>query len=184
MNNKVLIIEDELILAENLKLYLETLLLEVRIACDGDSAIRLVRESFIPDIIILDFRLPDMPGLQALDVIHQHWNAHSVLMTGNPLSEVSEKAMLRDISYILFKPFPLAELARAIRTLMSSSQEGRGVTEQREGSQERRRRKCSQFPLQMYDGSWIYAERRQPEQADNPDVNRPDYQSTEDNGRT
>lgn len=184
MNNKVLIVEDELILAQNLKLYLEFQQLEVQVVSDGASAISLVQSDFIPDIVVLDFRLPDMAGLLALDAIHQYWNGYCVLMTGNPINEVREQAVRRGISYILFKPFPLAELARAIRALMDVTQKNHCDVGPSEKVEDRRGRKRSDFPLQMYDGTWIHAERRQSEQADNPDIISSKDESTEDNGRT
>ncbi|MBM7455963.1 DNA-binding response OmpR family regulator [Oceanisphaera litoralis] len=184
MNYKVLIVEDELILAQNLKLYLEFQQLEVQVVSNGASAISLVQNDFTPDIIVLDFRLPDMAGLLALDTIHQYWNGHCVLMTGNPINDVREQAVQRGISYILFKPFPLAELARAIRALRDVSQSNHCDVGSLEKREDRRSRQRSDFPLQMYDGTWVYAERRQSEQADIPDIISSKDESTEDNGRT
>ncbi|WP_319783488.1 response regulator [Oceanisphaera sp. IT1-181] len=185
MNNKVLIVEDELIFGQNLKLYLEAQQFDIQIARDGASAINLIKGSFMPDIIVLDFRLPDMPGFQVLDEIRQYWHGHCVLMTGNPSSEVSAQAIQYGVKYILFKPFPLAELACSVRTLINTSQYQKQDSVSQSGlTPKRRRHQSSHFPLQMYDGTWIYADRRQSDQADNLDANSAEKESVNNNDPT
>ncbi|MGO5000036.1 response regulator [Oceanisphaera sp. W20_SRM_FM3] len=182
MNNKVLIVEDELIFGQNLQLYLEAQQFDIRIARDGACAINLVQEHFTPDIIVLDFRLPDMCGLQVLDQIGSCWQGQCVLMTGNPSSEVSELAAQHGIKHLLFKPFPLAELMRSIRTLINSSQQGQAA--QSDLAPERRRHQNEHFPLQMYDGTWIQVDRRQSQQDERLDVSRQQQELFKNNCRT
>ena len=55
----ILIVEDEEILAGNLKAYLEKRGCTVRLALDGASGIALAGE-FKPEFVVLDYRLPDM----------------------------------------------------------------------------------------------------------------------------
>lgn len=158
--HKVMVVEDERILAQNLQLYLEVHGMEVRLAHDGSSAIELAKQ-FEPDAIVLDFRLPDMEGFQVLDTIRKGHDCCFVLITGHPTSQVRDGAEQRGIQHILFKPFPLAELGHTLRMLLDEQQ----VI----GFVERRRVQAASFPLQMYDGTWVAVERRQ-NRADVTDV--------------
>lgn len=158
MANTVLIVEDEQILAQNLKAYLETKCLDVRVAHDGAQAIS-VAEGFAPEVVVLDFRLPDMEGFQVLEAVRRNRNCHFVLMTAHPSDQVYERASQLGISHILLKPFPLAELARVVCDLMGKESGARPGT-QGEGFVERRQCRKESFPLQLYDGSWVLADRR------------------------
>ena len=159
MLNKVLVVEDEQILAQNLAAYLEAQNLEVRVAHDGAKAIAMV-QGFAPDVVVLDFRLPDMDGFQVLDAVRQHRGCHFVLITAHPTNEVCERAIELGVSHILFKPFPMAELARAVCDLLGVKREPKAGVSTSAGFVERRQSRTESFPLQLYDGSWVLADRR------------------------
>lgn len=159
MVNKVLVVEDEQLLAENLKVYLQAQALEVRIAHNGETAIGEAK-SFSPDVMVFDYRLPDMEGFQVLDAVRQNRKCHFVLITGHPTAEVCERARQLGVSHILFKPFPLAELARAVCDLLGIQREAKPGASPSEGFVERRQSRTESFPLQLYDGSWVLADRR------------------------
>ncbi len=65
MAQAVLIIEDEAVLAKNMRLYLERRGHEVRVASDAEEGLALL-DVFHPDAVVLDFNLPGIDGLQAL----------------------------------------------------------------------------------------------------------------------
>ena len=159
MLNKVLVVEDEQLLAENLQGYLQAQALEVRIAHNGEAAIGEA-ERFSPDVMVFDYRLPDMEGFEVLDAVRQNRKCHFVLITGHPTAEVCERARQLGVSHILFKPFPLAELARAVCDLLGMEREPKAGVKDSEGFVERRQSRTESFPLQLYDGSWVLADRR------------------------
>ncbi len=159
MLNKVLVVEDEQLLAQNLQDYLQAQALNVRIAHSGYEAIGEA-ERFEPDVMVFDYRLPDMEGFQVLDAVRQNRKCHFVLITGHPTAEVCERARELGVSHILFKPFPMAELARAVCDLLGMQRERRTGASQSEGFVERRQSRTEIFPLQLYDGSWVLADRR------------------------
>jgi DNA-binding response OmpR family regulator len=157
--NKVLVVDDEQLLAENLQGYLQAQELDVRIAHDGAQGIAEA-DDFAPDVMVFDYRLPDMEGFQVLDAVRHNRKCHFVLITGHPTAEVCEQARQLGVSHILFKPFPMAELARAVCDLLGMERERRAGASQSEGFVERRQSRTESFPLQLYDGSWVLADRR------------------------
>ena len=70
-------------------------------------------ERLAPQVIVLDYRLPDMEGFQVLEAVRKNRQCHFVLITAHPTVEVRERAAELGVSHVLFKPFPLMELARA-----------------------------------------------------------------------
>ena len=159
MLNKVLVVDDEELLAQNLQDYLQAQELDVRIAHNGAEGIGEA-EKFTPDVMVFDYRLPDMEGFQVLDTVRQSRSCHFVLITGHPTAEVCERARQLGVSHILFKPFPLAELARAVCDLLGMKREPKTGVSTSEGFVERRQSRTESFPLQLYDGSWVLADRR------------------------
>ena len=168
MLNKVLVVEDEQLLAQNLQDYLQAQALDVRIAHDGATGIGEA-EQFAPDVMVFDYRLPDMEGFEVLDAVRQNRKCHFVLITGHPTAEVCERARQLGVSHILFKPFPLAELARAIFDLLEVKDQPGTSHPRAEGFVERRKNRNESFPLQLYDGSWVLADRRRTTASNAPD---------------
>jgi DNA-binding NtrC family response regulator len=101
-----------------------------------------------------------MEGFQVLDAVRQNRKCHFVLITGHPTAEVCERARQMGVSHILFKPFPLAELARAVLDLLGRRRDPKPGVSTCEGFVERRQSRTESFPLQLYDGSWVLADRR------------------------
>ncbi|WP_252089590.1 response regulator [Pseudomonas sp. MWU13-3659] len=159
MVNRVLVVDDEQTLAQNLQAYLQAQGLEVHVAHDGASGIGQA-ETLAPDVIVLDYRLPDMEGFQVLETVRRNRPCHFVLITAHPTVEVRERAAELGVSHVLFKPFPLMELARAIFDLMGIERQRRATDRPAEGFVERRQNRNESFPLQLYDGSWVLADRR------------------------
>ena len=67
----VLLIEDEPILAKNIRAYLVRYGYEVRIATTAEAGLSEL-DVFKPDIVVLDFNLPGMNGLEALKIGRAH----------------------------------------------------------------------------------------------------------------
>jgi DNA-binding response OmpR family regulator len=116
---QVLIVEDEEQLAENLKTFLGRYALDIRIAPNADVAMEIL-ESLSPDLLILDYDLPGIDGLQAYEKIAGACvkPPPCVLMTGNPVEAIAERARQQGIRQVLCKPFSFAELQHAIDASM------------------------------------------------------------------
>jgi two-component system, OmpR family, response regulator ResD len=63
MNARVLVVDDDLTIAEVVGDYLRDAGLETRHAADGQSALSLARE-WLPDLVVLDLMLPGIDGLE------------------------------------------------------------------------------------------------------------------------
>jgi DNA-binding response OmpR family regulator len=107
---KVLIVEDEEVLAENLRVHFVRSGWEARIAGTGKAALAAADE-FLPEMILLDYNLPDMNGFQALESIRSANHCCScVMMTARPVETVRTEARRHEIGRILSKPFAMADL--------------------------------------------------------------------------
>src|SRR5439155_6286601 len=73
----LLLIEDDAVLAHMYRGKLEKDGYTVRVAGDGEEALRLVAER-MPDLIFLDIRLPRMDGLAFLELLRQSQSTRNV----------------------------------------------------------------------------------------------------------
>lgn len=108
---RILIVEDEDVLAENLKTFLSRSCPDVRTAADGERALEML-ESFTPDVVVMDLALPGIDGLDAYsEIVRRHGRRIGcVMITGHALERIVERACARGIRHLLCKPFSLAEL--------------------------------------------------------------------------
>jgi len=111
MPPRILIVEDERVLAKNMKTYLSRGASDVRTAADAAQALEIL-ESFAPDALVLDFSLPDVDGLRTYAEIvrRQAKKIECVMITGNPTEQIAQDARELGIRHIVCKPFRFSEL--------------------------------------------------------------------------
>jgi len=110
MGYAVLIVEDETILAKNIKTYLERLEYDVRVVPTAEEGLTQV-DAFKPDAILLDFHLPGMDGLEALAKFRQHDPGVRIFMlTGHGTVQLAVDAMKAGATEFLTKPVVLGKL--------------------------------------------------------------------------
>ena len=104
MNKKALIVEDDVNIAELLKIYLQKDGFDTENAYDGEKALE-VFETFRPDIVLLDIMLPKMDGWQVCREIRKTARTPIIMLTakGESMDKVSGLEMGAD-DYIT-KPF-------------------------------------------------------------------------------
>ena len=112
---RIMVVEDECVLAENLKRYLGMRSPHVCAVPDGEQAIE-VAQSFAPDVVVMDFGLPRMNGAQAYGemVRRQSKRIGCVMISGYPLENIASAAHARGIRHLLCKPFSLAQLQQMV----------------------------------------------------------------------
>ncbi len=115
---RILVIEDEKALAQNLKDVLEKSGYSVSIAYDGEDGLdKGLGEEF--DLIVLDVMLPKMDGLTLLRKLRKEKNRTPVLMlTARSSTEDKVKGLDDGADDYLSKPFAVPELLARIRTLL------------------------------------------------------------------
>ena len=110
MPRSVLIVEDEATLAKNIQTYLLRCGYGAQIAGSAEEGLLLL-ESFRPDAVLLDLRLPGMDGLTALARFHAlDPKLVMILTTGCGTAETTVAAMKVGAFDVLSKPVSLGRL--------------------------------------------------------------------------
>jgi CheY-like chemotaxis protein len=119
MCRRVLVADDNDDSATTLSILLEMLGNDVRIAHDGEQAVRMARE-FGPDAILLDIGMPKMNGYDACERLRsspETSRAYMVALTGWDQDEVRARAMAAGFDRHLVKPVEPAMLEALICAL-------------------------------------------------------------------
>ena len=115
---RVLVIDDEPRLTELLRLELDVEGYDVDIASDGAAGLIRSRSEPAPDLIILDWNLPDFNGIDICQRIRAGGICTTILMlTGH--DEVSDRVTALDagVDDYLIKPFSIDELMARLRAM-------------------------------------------------------------------
>lgn len=91
---KIAIIEDDPVISQMYRMKFEAAEFEVELANNGKRGVGLV-EAFSPDIILLDLQMPEMGGVEALEIIRKHdWGKTvPVIILTNMGKEESPKSL-------------------------------------------------------------------------------------------
>jgi DNA-binding response OmpR family regulator len=127
-----LVVEDDEVLARLLQFLLESEGYAVQRVSDGFSARKLIQNEVAPDLVTLDFMLPDATGIDLLSTIREtpDWRHVPVLLlTAESLELVELAAPPDDFGRTSFmeKPFRTTELRAYISRLVNESALQRGA---------------------------------------------------------
>lgn len=123
MQTKILVIEDEIIVAKDVKRILEEHKYHVcGIEDSGEAVIKAIKqEKYKPDLMIVDIKLNGkMDGIQLAEQCWENYNIPSVFLTIYGEQEVFQKAKKTAFSYIV-KPVLPDELVRSIDLALNLS---------------------------------------------------------------
>jgi two-component system response regulator AtoC len=110
MTSGILLIEDEEVLAKNIKRYLERHGYETIIAGTAADGVRLFKESEV-DLVVLDLNLPDLHGLAVLEELRRLSPKLVVIcVTGHGSVQIAVDAMKGGAYDFLAKPLVLSDL--------------------------------------------------------------------------
>jgi len=124
---RVLIAEDEALIRLDLKEMLEEEGFEVvGEVADGASAVRLARE-LLPDLVILDVKMPVMDGIEAAEEIAEERLAAILILTAFSQRELVERARRAGALAYLVKPFQKQDLLPAMGIAISRFRELSGL---------------------------------------------------------
>jgi PleD family two-component response regulator len=122
---KILIVEDDVDLAEMLSAYFRVQGYSVTTAGWGEDAIRIIQRGDVPDIAVLDIGLPDIDGYELCRRIRKVRRARDIpiifLTEKRERENILSGLELGAVDYIT-KPFDIQELRLRIRNALRRSQ--------------------------------------------------------------
>ena len=129
MNTKALVIEDDVNIADLLRLYLEKEGFEVAIAGDGRSGLDKF-EQFQPSVVLLDIMLPVMDGWQVLSEIRKTSKTPVIMLTAKGTEYEKVRGLDLGADDYIPKPFGMMELISRVRALLRRAGDTREQTDE------------------------------------------------------
>jgi len=123
MKSKILLIEDDPDVLENIKLLLEEENYNIVTATNGINGVKAAKEE-LPDLIICDITMPEMNGYQVLKVLSTDPQTNTIpfiFLTAKVGIENLRKGMEFGADDYLMKPFKINELLKAIETRLKKN---------------------------------------------------------------
>jgi DNA-binding NtrC family response regulator len=118
----ILVVEDEAKMRRLLELQLSEEGFQARTAADAETGLQLLSHDPF-DLVVTDFKLPGMTGLELLQAIKRiDANLPVIIMTAYGTVESAVDAMKAGASDYVLKPFSLAELVLVIRKELAAHQ--------------------------------------------------------------
>jgi len=115
---KIAIIEDDQVISQMYRMKFEADGFDVQLANNGKHGVELV-ESFLPDIILLDLQMPEMNGVEALEIIRSHeWGKDIPVMILTNLGEEEAPKKIRSLnihSYIVKANLTPRQVAQKVK---------------------------------------------------------------------
>ena len=122
---KLLLVDDETAITDNLAPFLKRSGFDVTTAADGEQALKQVT-SFQPEIIILDVMMPKLDGREVLRRLRNAGNWTPIILL-TQVGEATERAMALEegADDYLNKPFDPHELTARIRAVLRRARPGK-----------------------------------------------------------
>lgn len=119
---KVLIIEDELIIAEDLKEILENAFYEVvAIAASSEETLRVL-QTVVPDIALIDVSIKgSVDGIQLANMIHERFDFPFIYITSYTTKSVIERAKLTKPYGYIVKPYKEHDVLISVELALSNA---------------------------------------------------------------
>jgi adenylate cyclase len=124
MANKILIVDDEPFNLDLLEQELQEASYEIERASDGAEALEKV-PAFLPDVILLDYMMPNMNGLEVLKrlrVDKTHKSIPVILLTAKATLEDKVRGLDAGADDYITKPFDSFELLARVRAMIRIKQ--------------------------------------------------------------
>ena len=120
MSKRILVVDDEKDMLDIIKDRLEAHGYEVETLTDGLQCIEFLKEHSA-DLILLDIEMPEMDGIEVLEVVHRDYPHIPVIMLSATTTRATARGTLERgaVDYIL-KPFSPEELMEKVRKYTSS----------------------------------------------------------------
>lgn len=127
---KILVVDDDLVLARDIRKHLEKLGYEVASAPDGRAALSLAK-SIEPDLVILDINLSSVgkngersiDGIEVLRVLRESGKVPVLMLSSTNISAVKVMTLTIGADDYVSKPFDLQELGARIEAILRRSRD-------------------------------------------------------------
>lgn len=115
---KILTIDDQLLVTFSVQRILSNRGYTVKTASDGLEGVKMF-EQFQPDLVIVDYHMPRMNGVEVIEHIRTKKNSNIpiLIMSGNTDITIIEKGFKLGIADYLHKPVDLDKLVAAVSNL-------------------------------------------------------------------
>lgn len=126
VRQKILIVDDDMHIAELISLYLAKEMYETTVAEDGYQALELFR-TFKPDLVLLDLMLPGKDGYQVCREIRQQGDVPVIILSAK--GETFDKVLGLELGaddYII-KPFDAKELVARVKAVLRRTRRESGA---------------------------------------------------------
>ena len=117
MKPKILIVDDDNKTVDLIRLALEKEQFEVLVAYEGIEALALIR-SAAPDLVILDWMLPNVGGLDLCRIVRSESTIPVIMLTARATEDDRLLGLNLGIDDYLCKPFSLRELVARVRIVL------------------------------------------------------------------
>ena len=119
---RILVVDDDLSVAQTMRLILRIDRHEVEIAEDGEKALAMF-EAGRHDLVITDFKMTNMDGLELARAIRLLRPGQPIILVTAYLEALeTNKAKLPDVNTLLGKPFSMEDLRAAVAALFSAAE--------------------------------------------------------------
>lgn len=120
----VLIVDDQDLVRQTLRAALERHGLKVRVAGDGEEALRLFRET-PADVVVTDLVMPNMEGIETIFELRRSApDAKIIAMSGTGALDFLEMARKLGADHVLRKPFNIGRLLALVRDCLAAARVG------------------------------------------------------------
>ena len=147
-NARILIVDDEKAYVQLLQRFLESAgYRDVRTTTNAHEVLELY-QSFQPDLILLDLRMPEMDGIQVMKQIEPHTAQvylPILVLTGDITEEAKRRSLSGGAKDFLNKPFDLTEVRLRIENLLETRFLHLELRKQNELLEERVRERTSEL---------------------------------------
>ena len=127
MPTRIILAEDDAVIRMDLKEELERQgYLVVGQVGDGQSAVNLARE-LRPDLVVMDFRMPEMDGIAAAEILTREKIAPVLLLTAFSEDDLIARARDAGVVHYVTKPWRQSDLKPANEIALSRFQEFRAI---------------------------------------------------------
>jgi two-component system response regulator AtoC len=117
VKTKILVVDDELDVLDLMKELFENRGYQPLTATNGVEALKVVREEE-PDMVISDIRMPDMDGMQLLEVLSKSYsNIPVIMVTAHGTIETAVEAIKMGAKDYVLKPLRLDEILAKVETI-------------------------------------------------------------------